>query len=81
MSQNTIYYKIWNVVKLVICLITLIVYPFYTVNGFPKNAFFVIVCLEGVFAIEMCIKFCLQRIDERGVSQKLPLEIVAQKYF
>ena len=60
LRQDTHYYKIWNVVKLIVCFITTIMYPCYTVNGFPKNhTFLVLVLMESIFALEICIKFCL----------------------
>lgn len=67
------------------CLVTTLLYPFYTVNGFPSwspptSEFWIIVGLECIYAFDIMMNFFLQTLDEEGKSQELPLEMVAVQY-
>lgn len=60
------------------------IYPYYSVNGFPElwsSEFYFLLFLESVFGFEIIIKFFLQKLDEKGQSQFEPLEYVATAYF
>lgn len=35
LRQDTFCFKIWNILKLIVCLVTTLLYPYYSVNGFP----------------------------------------------
>jgi hypothetical protein len=78
MSDNR-YYRVFNIIKLVACVLTTILYPFYTINGFPLGGrrFWGLVALEFIFFIEIILKFFVQRHDENNVSEELPLSKVA----
>ena len=86
MTQDNLFYKFWNVLKLINCLISTLIYPNYTVNGFPyikdgTSKFWFLVCLETFFGLDIALNFFIQEIDDRGLSQNLPLFDVAQNYF
>jgi hypothetical protein len=53
--------------KLIVNVITTILYPLYNVNGFPKwNTYdmAILVFLESFFGIDIIMKFFLQELDE-----------------
>ena len=59
-QQTTKRFKAWKVLKLFVCLITTLLYPYYNVNGFPQigsKSFWYLVFLEGVFAFEIIMNF------------------------
>lgn len=62
LRQDTLYFKIWNIVKLIVCLVTTLLYPYYSVNGFPDlytSEFWQLVTLEAVFSLEILLRFFL----------------------
>lgn len=82
-QQTTKRFKAWKVLKLFVCLITTLLYPYYNVNGFPQigsKSFWYLVFLEGVFAFEIIMNFFLQDIDEQGCSTNYSLETISQNY-
>ena len=82
------FYKIWNVLRLISCLVSTLIYPYYTVNGFPyftdneerKMGFRFLVSLEAFFGLDICLKFFIQQNDDRGSPMNLSLSEVAQQY-
>lgn len=69
--------------KLIVCLITTLLYPLYNVNGFPKFPswhFYRLFLLEGVFGVEIILNFFLQDLDEDGKSKGESLETVSSNY-
>ena len=62
LRQDTLYFKIWNILKLIVCLVTTLLYPYYSVNGFPEvytNSFWQLLILEAVFTLEILMRFFL----------------------
>ena len=83
LKQDNQCFKCWNIFKLFVCFITTMMYPYYSVNGFPvlwSTQFIFLVFLELVFGFEIILKFFLQELDEKGQSLYFPLEIVATNY-
>ena len=61
-NSNTFRYKVWTSARLIICLISLIYYPYFTVNGFPTlkrdtSWFWVVVFTEVVFFVDILMNF------------------------
>lgn len=83
LRQDTVCFKIWNILKLIVCLVTTLQYPYYSVNGFPEiytSQFWQLMMLEAVFGLDILLRFFLQELDEDGKQQDLPLEEVASNY-
>lgn len=68
--------------KLIACVLTTILYPYFTINGFPikGSRFWLLITLEGIFLAEIILKFFVQRTDENGMSEELPLSKVSYNY-
>ena len=74
--------------RLISCLVSTLIYPYYTVNGFPyltdneerKMGFRFLVSLEVFFGLDICLKFFIQQNDDRGSPMNLSLSEVAQQY-
>mmetsp|Transcript_33523 Transcript_33523/g.51522 ORF Transcript_33523/g.51522 Transcript_33523/m.51522 type:complete len:94 (+) Transcript_33523:125-406(+) len=54
-------------------------YPFYTMSSFPSG-FNLVWVMEGLFAIDICLNFFKQELDESGNSKFESLETVSSKY-
>ena len=74
LTQNNLFYRIWNFFKLVNCLISTLIYPYYTVNGFPyitdenPNKFWLIVILESFFGLDIFLNFFIQKNLDTGAA-------------
>jgi hypothetical protein len=77
--QKNRFYRVFHMLKLVSCLLTIILYPYYTINGFPilGKMFWFLVGLEGVFFIDIILNFFVQCVDENGFYEELPLSKVS----
>jgi len=81
--QDTLYFSFWKVLKLLACLFSTVSYAYFTVNGFPplqSLLFWALAFMEVVFFLDIGVSFLLQKIDEQGRSQNLPLHQVAFEY-
>jgi len=59
-------------------------YPYYAVHGFPEwnsIGLWILIFFEGVFGVDMILKFFLQGMDEIGQSLNQPIETIAENYF
>jgi hypothetical protein len=54
--------------KLSASFLTTILYPYFTLNGFPLagRMFWLLVSLEAIFFVEMIVKNFVQGTDENG---------------
>ena len=74
LTQNNLFYRRWNFFKLLNCLISMLIYPFYTVNGFPfitdenPNKFWFIVILESFFGLDIILNFFMQQNLDTGAA-------------
>ena len=70
-SQNDTSYKIFKRICLVNCCYMVIIYPYYTLCGFPEvtDVMFIVLCVnELIYAIDIIVRFFTQELDESGHS-------------
>ena len=82
-AQDTRGYMLWNVVIILNCLYTCLVYPSYTLNSFPSikdSAFWTLALSELCFFIDICLSFFKQDLNEEGKSKHESLEEIAVRY-
>lgn len=82
-DQTTRHYYVWHFIIVLNCLFTTVIYPHYTMNGFPnyqQTEFWVLVGSECIFATNIILNFFKQGIDEEGKSKREPLEVVCASY-
>ena len=73
----------FHITKILSCLVTTLIYPYYTLNGYPEkltNGLVLLFCLEGIFLVDIITKFFLLEINEAGKTIYKPLEQVAGDY-
>ena len=71
-DQKECWYRIWHMILILNSLYSSIVYPHYTMNGFPvygEGAFALLGFSEGFFIIDIIFNFIKQGIDEEGNSK------------
>lgn len=76
-AQDTKGYMIWNIVIIFNGIYSCLVYPAYTLNGFPSQDqfnFWLICFSEALFFIDICLSFFKQELNEEGQSKQESLE-------
>ena len=74
----------WNVFIGLNCLYTTLIYPFYTMNGFPHKSsanFSIILASEFFFFVDIVVSFFTQGVDDEGKSKSETLDVVATNYY
>ena len=65
------FYQMWNIINIIACIFTTIMYPYYSVNHLPTPdlnnvSLWVLLVFEFICLSDMVIKFFLQELDEEG---------------
>lgn len=83
-SPNDTWYRIFNKIKIICCLYSVLAYPYYIIVDVPEyysKIFWLIIGVECVFIIEIMLGFFLQETNEQGIPQEQPLSMVIENYF
>ena len=76
-------YTCWQIVYLMACVYTTVVYPYYSVFEFPNYEtaiFWRIMVSELACFIDIVLNFFKQNLDEQGQSKNENLETISSKY-
>ena len=71
------WYRMWHIIIILNSLYSSIVYPHYTMNGFPlyhQYDFALLGISEGFFIIDIIFNFIKQGIDEEGNTKQEPIK-------
>jgi hypothetical protein len=82
-SQESKAYMLWNMVIICNCLYTCIVYPAYTLNGFPsinEISFWALCFSESFFFTDILLSFSKQEMNEEGKTKQESFEVISSKY-
>lgn len=74
---------IWQIVIMIICTYSTIMYPYYTANEFPAfwtEQFYLLWGCELIYLIDIVIHFFLQDLDVDRVSRRDDLATVSSRY-
>jgi hypothetical protein len=82
-TEDDCWYKLWHFLIVLDCLYTSLVYPHYTMNGFPPPAsgeFWTLLCGELLFAANIFLNFFKQEKDEDGTNRQDSAKDTAWNY-
>ena len=82
-SQDTVYFKIWNILILINCLISTVMYPYFMiqdVHNLLTKFLWQQIMVEFFFFVNIIISFFKQELNEDGTSKTEPWKKVAFRY-
>ena len=77
-------YRLWELWIIVICFSTTLLYPYVILNDlyYWEETLYRLLWVGEIFmALDICVKFFLQELDDDGLnSKKEALEVIAMRY-
>lgn len=73
-DRTGVFFQVWNIINILACLFTTIMYPYYTVNELPEfevynTQLWLLIGFESICLVNIVINFFLQELDEDGGSK------------